>query len=183
MGRGSALIATSSISWKLCLGLSSSHSATKYRLVSCRFESALPQVASDYQIIKQFALWGLCCWHLFVPKAAWTQTWRLSRGFSFPGQWKEPKCSAPVSASQIAGTGCHESSLWAPSKQSGAGFSCSSPDMSLCSFSMKGLFTSVAVCEGPSPGRGADATAGMGSWLQHQLALAAHLPHSPSEVE
>ena len=105
------MIATSSISWKLCLGLRSSHTAAKYRLVCCWFDSALPQVAFDYQIIKQFALWGLHCWHLIVPKAAWMQTRQLSRGFSLPGLWKEPKRLAPVSVLQIAGTGCHESTV------------------------------------------------------------------------
>lgn len=56
-------------------------------------------------------MWGLHCWHLLVPKAAWMQTWQLSRGFSFLGQWEEPKCLASVSVSQIAGTGCHESTV------------------------------------------------------------------------
>lgn len=105
------MIVTSSISWKLCLGLSSSHTATKYRLFCCWSDSALPQVAFDYQIIKQFALWGLRCWQLLVSKATWMQICQLSMGFSLPGQWKEPKCFAPVPVSQLAGTGCHESTV------------------------------------------------------------------------
>lgn len=140
------MTATSSISWKLCLGLSSSHTATKYRLGCCWFDSALPWVAFDYQIIKQFALWGLHCWHLFMPKAAWMQTWQLSRGFSLPRQWKEPKCLAPVSVPPIAGTGCHESTVCghhlSSLHQSWAQLGSTHPDTGLDRLFMKRMCTS-----------------------------------------